>query len=454
MGLEPPALMPAPAPEPAPQPGPQTGPESSPAASGPALSGPEASGPTFELPTARQVVGRGLQLAFDASRDIRRVSIYVGLLLLALVGPFVILVVADASRIGDLAASFDLQTGTFDEQTAEALGLVILQLYVAGALASIGALAIVIDGSLMAVAVLGGRIVDRPLQVLEALQRSRQVFWRYAGAATLVGILSAIVTLVVGLIDGSDGPSASLGSSLLASLAGTALTAPFGYILTATVIGDVSAMTAVRRSLTLARARPALAVVVAAFAFFAQAIQLFGVSAALDVAGSFVEVVHPNLEAGAETAIVALVLAAIAVVAYGSLTVTVGAISAAPQVAAFIGLTHFAAGLDRARLPSPDGPPAATQPGAQGLVPGLELPLGGQVLAGGSVPMGPGPSSEAPGVPMPGTESAPPVVSAPTTVVLPRRTTTRWVTRPMLVLIALEVLIVVLALAGSGQPAG
>jgi hypothetical protein len=44
-------------------------------------------------------------------------------------------------------------------------------------------------------------------------------------------------------------------------------------------------------------------------------------------------------------------------IAFGSLTFTIAAIVAAPQVAAFLGLTFYSAGLDRAR--SASGEPAS-----------------------------------------------------------------------------------------------
>src|SRR6185503_13857460 len=44
------------------------------------------------------------------------------------------------------------------------------------------------------------------------------------------------------------------------------------------------------------------------------------------------------------------------IVAFGSLTFTIAAIVAAPQVAAFLGLTFYSAGLDLARTPAGSPP--------------------------------------------------------------------------------------------------
>jgi hypothetical protein len=55
-------------------------------------------GRAFELPGARQVVGRGLQLAYDSTADLRRASLYIGLLMAAVAGPFALLLLLDIPR--------------------------------------------------------------------------------------------------------------------------------------------------------------------------------------------------------------------------------------------------------------------------------------------------------------------------------------------------------------------
>lgn len=310
-------------------------------------------GPAYELPTARQVVGRGLQLALDATGDVRRASLFTGLLLLAVAAPFLLLVVANLQQLGD-ALTIATTPGARQADLEPYLGLLV-EAYAAGLLAAIGAVAVIVDGSLTVAALIGSRAVGRPLGLRESLQRARQVFWRYAAAVLIVGLINAIATAIIGRLVGADAATPSLGSSLLGSLVGALVAAPFGYIITGTVLGDVGAMTAVRRSVTLARARPALALVIAAFAFVAQAIQLFAISAAAEVVDDLVGAVHPSLDpASASGALAVLVIVALGIVAYGSLVVTVSAISVAPQVTAFLGLTHFSGGLERARVPIAD----------------------------------------------------------------------------------------------------
>jgi hypothetical protein len=301
----------------------------------------------FELPTARQVVGRGLQLAYDSSGDLRRASLYIGLLLAAAAGPFAVLLLVDLPRLSTI--SFD---GSDEAIQAQVPGLVSLigPLYGAGALALLGLISASVDGLLVALSLLGGRAVGQPMPLRSCVARARQVFWRYLAAAFVVGTISTIVSLVVLIATGSFSPGGgSLGASLLGSFLATVVVAPFGYIASAIVLGDVSAGAALRRSITLARARPRLAITVAAFAFAAGALQTFGISVAGDLIQAIDEVVHPELDLTSPLLILALPLVLAALVALGSLSVTVAAVAAAPQVMAFLGLTHYSGGLDRAR---------------------------------------------------------------------------------------------------------
>jgi hypothetical protein len=204
----------------------------------------------------------------------------------------------------------------------------------------------------MAAAMLASRAAGRSLTLRESLGRARQVFWRYGVAAFLVGVLSTVVSSAVGLLTGALGRPESFGSSLLGTLIATAVTAPFGYILTSIVIGDVGGSAALGRSITLARARPRLAIVVAAFAFLASTLQILGVGVAFEIADRVATFVHPDLDPTGSGLLVAVLVAAAALVAFGSLGLTVSAIAAAPQISAFLGLTHYSAGLDRARTPA------------------------------------------------------------------------------------------------------
>jgi hypothetical protein len=380
--------------------------------------GPEPLPPGFELPTAREVVGRGLQLAYDSTRDLRRASVYVGLLVAAVGTPFAALLLVDLPHFADL----NLEDPTQLQAEGGLLLRLFVPLYIVGSLAVLGWVAATIDGLLMAVALLAGRAIGQPLRLREALTRARQVFWRYGAAAFVIGILSAIVSSAILLATGGFTRGGSLGSSLLASFISTLVAAPFGYVATGIVIGDVGAGEALGRSVTLVRARKRLAVVVAAFAFAAGALQTFGLGVAADLVGNVASVLHPDVGLEGAGVIVVFVLVVVGLVALGSLSLTVNAVTTSPQVAAFLGLTHFTAGLDRARLPA-DVPSASPAPASPAL-PALEA-------------------------------SEPDVPASPTAPVLgwsprvQRVRRARWVTIPMALMIVLEVVIAGAGVAGA-----
>ncbi|MBI3751650.1 MAG: hypothetical protein HY263_08365 [Chloroflexi bacterium] len=400
-----------------------------PAATPPEPAPPPHRGPGFELPGARQVVGRGLQLAYDSTGDLRRASLYIGLLMAAVAGPFALLLLLDIPAFTGL--DFSKPEAMSREQAASLLAL-IGPLYGAGAMAFLGLVTVQIDGLLLAVALLAGRASGRPLQLREALTRARQVFWRYGAAAFVVGLVSTVVTLAVVLATGGFTSGSSFGTSILASLISTIVVLPFGYVATAVVIGDVTGTAALRRSIVLVRARPRLGVAVAAFAFAASALQTFGLGVAMDLVGRVAEVLHPNLDMTGSGLIVAIPLVFVGLMALGSLSITVNAVTVAPQVAAFLGLTHYSGGIDRAREST-----AAALPVPETAADAVPDPM---ALSVPDPPTGPMPAPDAMplahAVPAPG----PPREQAPGT------RPPRWVSIPMIVLIVLEGLIVLFGL--------
>jgi hypothetical protein len=410
--------VPQPPPEPPPEPVPAELVPTDAAAAEPVPANPAAQLESYELPTARQVVGRGLQLAYDSTRDLRRASLYIGLCTAAVVGPFALLLLVDIPKLGEL--DFSAPEAMSPGQAALLVRL-IGPLYGAGALALLGFLAVQFDGFLMAIALLAGRAVGRPLELREALARARQVFWRYGLAAFVVGVISTVVTLAILFASGAFSGTSSLGASLLASFISTLVVLPFGYIDTAIVIGDVTSGAALRRSIVLVRARIRLAFAVAAFALAASALQTFGLGIAAEVAGLVADVLHPDLDLTGTGLIVAIPLVFVALMALGSLVITVDAVTVAPQVAAFLGLTRYSGGIDRARRAAPGGERAPEAP-----------TLGSPVDADAG--LDPELASSIPALPQP---TPPPL---PTKATRPR-----WITIPMVLLIGLEALIVVLA---------
>jgi hypothetical protein len=306
----------------------------------------------YEVPTARRVVSSGLQLVLDATSAIRRGSIYIGLLALGAFGPAVLLLLLGIGRLmSDPATAATMAkdpTLVFLDQP-EIMGPLAL-IYVLVFVGLILLIAISVDAQAIAISILGGRASDRPVRLWEAITRARQVFWRLAGAGFLVGIASTIVSLLLTLpfIRPAD---SNTGISFIASAVATLVVSPFAFAATGIVLGDVGAVEALRRSMALFRARPRIAIVVTLFTLVTSAIQSFALGAGLDIAVRVGGFMHLSLDQGGVGLILPAILVLAFVVAFGSLTFTIAAIVAAPQVTGFLGLTYYSGGLDRARTP-------------------------------------------------------------------------------------------------------
>ena len=370
----------------------------------------------YELPSAREVVGRGLQLAYDASAELRRASLYVGLLLFALAGPALIVLIADLPRLRDFP--FEDLTG-FDQRLGTEFVSIFGSLSILAMIALLGFVTISIDGTIMAMTILASRAIGRPVTVRQALIRARQVFWRYGAATVVVGIIGQLAGTIVNEVTAGPRNGVSTGADLLSVFASTIATAPLGYVAAGIVLGDVDAATALRRSVRLARARPRLAAVVATFAFLAGVLELFGIGAAADAAGRVIEFQHLSIDPTSGDVFLAVPLIAAGLIALGSLGLTVAAVVAAPQVVAFLGLTQYSAGLDRAGSPV--------------------------VVAEPPIATGVARDPEAPKAP----ETPEPPASAWVRGAEPHTAPFRWVTIPMLFLIAFGVFIAMTGLIAA-----
>ena len=213
---------------------------------------PERSAPawptTYEPPTARQVVGAGLQLAVTASKPIRRASIYIGLLALGAFGPAVVLLILGLGRLLADPATADilLNDPTF---LLDARPDLVTPLRMLGGLVFIGTLllvAISVDAQAIAISQLAGVASERPLRLAEAVTRARQTFWRLLGAGLIVGLASGLVALAVTLPFG--GTRANSGISFIASVIGALAVTPWAFAGAGIVLGDVGAVEALRRS--------------------------------------------------------------------------------------------------------------------------------------------------------------------------------------------------------------
>lgn len=303
--------------------------------------------PPAPIPGAWATLGGGLDLSLSANRQLRGASVYIGLLTLALVGPFVIIVLAFAASQGGFGWFEDMLLGIEPDllPVDDSVGTYLL---VSAFVAVIGFFVIGIESQIIAAAILGGRALGRPMSLREALHRSRQVFWRIVGASLLVGFLLVLPNLVLNAVLASAFDATSEAPTVIATGISALLAAPFAYIVTGIVLGDVGAGEAVRRSTRLARARWRLAIAVSSVGAVMAYIQLFAVGSGVDILTRFGSMLHLGFDSPGGTIALTLVVMT-GVLAIGSLTFTLAALLNAPQVVAFVGMTGYGAGLDRSR---------------------------------------------------------------------------------------------------------
>jgi hypothetical protein len=306
--------------------------------------------PLAALPTTS---GRVLSAAFDAltwlSVDLRRGGFYIGAVLFMTVAPLVVVIVgivAHGTPLPDLlegASIFDLQTKA-GEAASQALGAT---LSVVVLLAVIGYFVISVEGVALSILLVGGRLAEKPMPLDAALIRTRLVFWRLVRASILVGIPATIAQFAV-ILPLSSGGQAQEGATLLATAVSTLVVMPFTYYATGIVIGDVNARQGVRRSVTLFRARKRVGFTVAVFAAVAQYLLVFGAGVGGDILTRVIAPLGLSPDGGLVAIVVIGLLGLVFVFALGSLLFLVAAIGVAPQVVAFLSLTHFTGGLDAA----------------------------------------------------------------------------------------------------------
>jgi hypothetical protein len=156
-------------------------------------------------------------------------------------------------------------------------------------------------------------------------------------------LVGFVVTLPFG------GTAANNGITFIASMIGALVVTPWAYAGAGIVLGDVGARESLRRSVMLFRARRSLALVVTLFTLVAAAIQSFALETGFEMMIRFGQLLGIRLDQGAAGLILPGVLVLALIVAFGSLVFTIGAIVASPQVVAFLGLTFYSNGLEKAR---------------------------------------------------------------------------------------------------------
>ncbi|MEO5885917.1 MAG: hypothetical protein ABIQ58_10425 [Candidatus Limnocylindrales bacterium] len=301
------------------------------------------------VPTSR-LLATSFDLLARSGPEMRRASFYIGAITLGTVGPLVLASWAVSARVLD-STSF-----LVDETGNELTGLLYFALTV---VAMLGLVAATVESRTLAVTVLGGTMAGRPISTRQALARSRRSFWRAVAASIIVAIpltvANALVTAVLEPIGGVGVEVSVITSTLVTAGVG----APFAYILAGVVLGDVDPLEALKRSFKVYGARRVAAVIVVVFETVAALLILLGISAGLDVVLRVFDALGLGLEDGAlGTLGLALATAGIVAVvfAFGTLLFTVMAITVAPQVVMFLGLTHATFGLDRVVHGGPDDP--------------------------------------------------------------------------------------------------
>ena len=269
----------------------------------------------------------------------RRASFYIGVIVVLTVAPAALgswaIEVASFHRTADEAGNLLGGAGT------AWYGLLFY-------LALAGLIVAAVESRAMASSLLGGHFAQRPITVRQALARSRMVFWRAIVGSIIVAIPVAVaqivLTILVAALFGSH-VDLSVPTSLIAALFG----APFAYVLTGIVLGDVTAREATRRSFRVFRARRVAACLVVIFETIALVLVTLGVSAGLDVVLRVFDALGVGVESGPAGLALITVTIVVLAFAFGTLLYTAFAISIAPQVVMFVGLTHATIGLDHVR---------------------------------------------------------------------------------------------------------
>ena len=308
---------------------------------------------TPAVESTRRLLGASFDLLTRASDDMRRASFYVGIVVLCTVGP-----IALASWALEVAA----RHMTAREVQVVVVGAAGGSLGLLGILAGLGVVVATVESRAMAAGILGGQLAARPIGVGAALARSRMVFWRVIVASMIAGIPVLIVQRAIQAgFDALLGPAVDV-SILASTLAAAIVGAPLAYLLSGVVLGDVDPFEATRRSFRVFRARKAAAVLVAVFETIAILLVVLGLGAGLDL----VLRVFEALGLGPGSGPVGLALVTLGVLAgvfaLGTLIYTALAISIAPQVVMFVGLTHASFGLDHVQ-PGGDRDPTVRRPG-------------------------------------------------------------------------------------------
>lgn len=312
------------------------------------------------IPAAREIVARGVDLNVTMSGDIRRASLWAGALTLATLGPIAALLIGVMTKAGGLDAIAAAIADGRSRDVARLLdvgpsgGFVI-------ALGFVLFLVVSIDFGLVAVAIVGARAAERRIGLRSAIGIARRTYWRLVLGAITVGLILVVPRVALALALG-QGPGAterpSQAESILTAIVDVFLSAPFVYLSSAIVLAGATALVAVRSSWRLARRRWRLAIVIGVVNTAASYLALAALGSALDILGRFATALGVGDGLGTVRTVELSGIVGAALLAVGSLTMTIATLTSAPAVVAWLGLGGAIHGL-----PDPAAsPPSATNP--------------------------------------------------------------------------------------------
>jgi hypothetical protein len=308
------------------------------------------------MPGTLAVVGRGLDLNVAASAEIRRASVYVGLLSLLSVGPIAATLWAFSARQGGLDWLQELARGL--RPHFEPIGPGFGELFTVILILGFGCmLSIAVDAQLLATILIGAKATGRRFELEAALALARLRFWRFVRASAMIGLILLIPRFVINQVVMNGRPVGTELQALIVTAIDILVSTPFAYIAAGIILGAVGARESIRRSWRLARARWRLALLIGIVNTAVTYIAGFALGAGGDILVRLGTAFGLGTAMGPIQIAVLAVIVAVGILSVGSLIMTIGALTAGPQIVAFLGLTGYANGLD-ATL-EPDSPDAA-----------------------------------------------------------------------------------------------
>lgn len=306
-----------------------------------------------EIPRTLAIIGSGFDLNVAASREIRATAIYIGLLTIAALGSLV----AIALAIGRREGGFDWLAILADGGRPIGLGispgtgsLVVVALMIA----LVCLIALSIDSQLLAVILIASRATGRTFELRPALEIVRMRFFRLARANVLISVITFVPQRILDELIAPNGAVTTEWQLGLQVAATILLSVPFAYVSAWIILGPVGARESVRRSWRLARSRMRLSVVIAVINVAFQWLAILAIGVGMDLLIRLGVMVGLGGTTGIGQLVLIGLIVSLAVTSIGSLLLTIAALTAAPQVVAFLGLTGVTNGLGV--LHDPDNP--------------------------------------------------------------------------------------------------